>query len=156
MLRPELGILLALLAGGAATATAAPLDVPQASVIERLAPAFATHDPVRLTMAYRAMGDYAEPAADIVEAAVNAGGYRLLDRDDIDAAIGIFELNVVTFPNSANAWDSLAEARMANGDDTLALRFYSRALELDSGNHHAAARIRQLEETTELRMAGAE
>jgi hypothetical protein len=58
----------------AGNAQSAPVTAPQAEVVGHLAAAFATHDPARITHAYRAMGDYALPAADIVEATINAMG----------------------------------------------------------------------------------
>ena len=62
-----------------------PIYAPQAEVIGHLAAAFATHDPARITYAFRAMGNYGMPAADIVESSVNAMGYRLLENGEIDA-----------------------------------------------------------------------
>jgi hypothetical protein len=74
--------------------------------VGHLAAALATHDPVRVTYAYRAMGDSGRPAADIVESMINAMGYVLLENGEIDAAIRVFDLNAETFPLSANTWDS--------------------------------------------------
>jgi tetratricopeptide (TPR) repeat protein len=141
---------LTLLAGFAGIAQSAPICGSQAEVLYRLAPALATHDPARLTMAYRAMGDYGMPAADIVEALVNVLGYRRLNKEEIEAAIAVFELNSETFPDSANAWDSLAEAVMANGDRDLAVRYYRRALEIDPDNQNAARIIEQMSGTPQL------
>ena len=109
-----LGLALTILAG-AGNLLSAPINAPQAEVVGHLAAAFATHDPARITHAYRAMGDYGLPAADIVESTINAIGYDLLENGEIDAAIKVFDLNTQTFPLSANAWDSLAVAVMAKG-----------------------------------------
>ena len=144
MIRLRLGFALTLLAASAGNLYAAPIDAPQAEVIDRLAAAFATHDPARLTMAYRAMGDYGMPAAHIVESTINATGYRHLENSEIDAAIAVFELNIDTFPESANTWDSLAEAIMASGDREMAVRFYRRSLELDPDNRNAAHIIERM------------
>ena len=35
------------------------------------------------------------------------------------------------FPNSPNAWDSLAEAYLKAGDKTKALAYYNKAIKLD-------------------------
>ena len=134
-------ILLAFMVGNVQSA---PNPDPQAEVIERLAPAMATGDPVRLVMAFRAMGNYGLPAADIVESSVNAMGYRRLEKSDVAAAIAIFELNKENFPLSANAWDSLAEAVMASGDRETAIRYYRRSLDLDPANKNASLMIERI------------
>jgi tetratricopeptide (TPR) repeat protein len=131
MNRLRLAFALTALAICAGNAHSAPLYAPQAEVIGHLAAAFATHDPVRITYAFRAMGNSGMPAADIVESSVNAMGYRLLDNGEIDAAIRVFDLNTETFPLSANTWDSLAEAIMTKGDHESAIRYYRVSLKLD-------------------------
>ena len=125
----------------AGNAQAAPVNAPQAEVVGHLAAAFATHDPARISHAYRSMGDYASPAADIVESTINAMGYELLENGQIDAAIRVFDLNANTFPSSANTWDSLAEAVMAKGAYESAIRYYRVSLELDPESNHAAQMI---------------
>ena len=144
MARIRLGFTLTILAGCAGIAQSAPVYVPEAEVMDRLAPVYATRDPVRLARAYRAMGDYGLPAADIVESTINAMGYQHLEKGEIDKAISVFELNTDTFPLSANAWDSLAEAAMNNGDHEAAIRYYRRSLELDPDNNNAAHMIERM------------
>jgi hypothetical protein len=122
MIRLRLAFALTTLAIFAGNVQSAPLHAPQAEVIGHLAAAFATHDPARITFAYRAMGDYGKPAADIVEATINAMGYELLANGEVEAAIKVFDLNTQTFPLSANTWDSLAEASMSKGDHEMANR----------------------------------
>ncbi len=141
MIRLRLGFALTILAGCAANVQSAPIYAPQAEVMDRLAAAYATRDPARLTMAFRAMGDYGMPAADIVESSINAMGYRHLENNEIEAAISIFDLNTETFPLSANTWDSLAEAIMTKGDHETAIHYYRRSLELDPDNSNAARMI---------------
>ena len=123
---------------------AAPVNAPQAEVLGHLAAAFATHDPARSTHAYRDMGEYALPAAEIVEAMINAMGYELLGNGEIDAAIKVFDLNANTFPSSANTWDSLAEALMAQGAYESAVRYYGVSLKLDPESNHAAEMIKRM------------
>ena len=135
---------LAILAICAGNVQSAQMYAPQAEVLGHLAPAFATHDPVRITYAFRAMGDSGMPAADIVESSVNAMGYRLLENGEIDAAIKVFDLNTETFPLSANTWDSLAEAIMTKGDRDAAIRYYRVALKLDPESSNAVRMIEQM------------
>ena len=122
----------------------APVEAPQAEVVGHLGAALATHDPARITHAYRAMGEYALPAAEIVESMINAMGYELLENGEIDAAIKVFDLNANTFPSSANTWDSLAEAVMTKGAYESAIRYYRVSLELDPESRHAAQMIERM------------
>ena len=139
----RLGFALIILAF-AGNVQSAPVNAPQAEVVGHLAAAFATHDPARITHAYRAMGDYALPAADIVESMINAMGYDLLENGEIDAAIKVFHLNAQTFPLSANTWDSLAETAVAKGAYESAIRYYQVALKLDPESSNAVQMIEQL------------
>lgn len=140
MSRIRLAFATAAILASASIAHAAPISSPQAAVLDRLAPVFATQDPARLANAFRAMGDYGLPAADIVEASINAVGYRHLEKGEIDEAIAVFDLNTETFPLSPNAWDSLADALMSNGESDKAIRYYHRAHEL-----HADEKTAELE-----------
>jgi tetratricopeptide (TPR) repeat protein len=139
----RLGFALTILAF-AGNAHSAPVNAPQADVVGHLAAAFATHDPARISHAYRAMGDYALPAANIVESMINAMGYELLENGEIDAAIKAFDLNAQTFPLSANTWDSLAEAAMTKGAYESAIRYYQVSLKLDPESSNAAQMIERM------------
>jgi CubicO group peptidase (beta-lactamase class C family) len=68
------------------------------------------------------------------ESALNVVGYTLLSKKRYDSAIAVFEYNTTLFPNSSNAFDSLAEAYFDQGDKAKSLRNYERALELDPSN----------------------
>ena len=46
----------------------------------------------------------------IPEATLNVIGYRLMQNEQIDKALEVFEYNVELYPNSANVYDSFAEA----------------------------------------------
>lgn len=52
----------------------------------------------------------------VLEQLVNATGYSVRGNLGVDAALRVFELNTILFPDSANTWDSLAEAHEARGD----------------------------------------
>lgn len=144
MIRLQLALVLTMLAGIAGNVQSAQVNAPQAEVMGHLSAAFATHDPARITYAFRAMGDYGMPAADIVESTVNAMGYRLLENGEIEAAIKVFNLNTETFPSSANAWESLAEAVMTKGDHQAAIRYYRVSLDLNPDSSNAAQMIERI------------
>ena len=55
---------------------------------------------------------------------LNGLGYQLLNEQRTDDAIKIFRLLVDEFPNSANPYDSLGEAYLANNNTELALKNY--------------------------------
>ncbi len=61
---------------------------------------------------------------DISEATFNIIGYRLLQNGEIDKAIEVFEYNVKLYPESANVYDSLAEALEQTGRTKEAVENY--------------------------------
>ena len=144
MNRLPLVVALMMLIGVVGNLHSAPIYAPEADVMGRLAAVYATKDPLRISIAFRAMGEYGLPAAHIVESSINAMGYEHLESDRVESAIAVFQLNTETFPASANAWDSLAEAMLARGDGDMALRYYRRSMELDPKNQNAALMIEKL------------
>jgi tetratricopeptide (TPR) repeat protein len=68
------------------------------------------------------------------EAELNLLGYRLLGQGLVDQAIAVFEMNVESFPESWNVYDSLGEAWLAAGDRRRAVDLYGRSLELNPDN----------------------
>lgn len=64
------------------------------------------------------------------EAVFNAIGYQFLRTNRVDDAIIIFGLNADVYPNSANCWDSFADAYNALGDRGNALKCYRKVLEV--------------------------
>jgi tetratricopeptide (TPR) repeat protein len=69
-----------------------------------------------------------EAFVDALEVDVNNLGYQLLNGGKIDDAIEVFNKNTELYPNSWNAWDSLAEGYMNKGDKQLAIQYYIKAL----------------------------
>jgi predicted Zn-dependent protease len=69
-----------------------------------------------------------------LEARLNSLGYTLLRAGRIDDAIAVFEYNVRKYPQSANCYDSLAEAFEKKGDRQQAIRNYARALSMMDPN----------------------
>ena len=81
---------------------------------------------------------------DFEEDQLNELGYELLGASKVDAAIAIFQLNVEAFPQSYNAYDSLAEGYMSGGKKELAIKNYAKSLELNAGNRNAVERLVKL------------
>ena len=77
---------------------------------------------------------------------LNDWAYRMLNGGGKKKeALEIFKLNVLLYPESANVYDSIAEAFEANGERELAIRNYKRSLELDPSNTNAVQRLKQLD-----------
>ena len=78
------------------------------------------------------------------EEQINSVGYGLLSRKQFVEAIAVFQLNVRDYPNSANAYDSLAESYMEAGRKDEAIQNYQRSIELDPSNSNAVAMLKRL------------
>lgn len=65
------------------------------------------------------------------EAKINDAGYNLLNQQQTEGALFIFQLNTKLYPRSANAWDSLAEANWKAKQTDKAIGYYNKAIELD-------------------------
>ncbi len=61
----------------------------------------------------------------------NDVGYRLMGNKRLEEALYIFGMNTQLFPDSANAWDSLAEVYWKSGDINKAKEYYNKAIQLD-------------------------
>lgn len=64
------------------------------------------------------------------EAIVNLMGYEHLQAGDTEYALEIMRLNVTAFPESPNAYDSLADAYLADGQKELARQNARKVIEL--------------------------
>ncbi len=62
------------------------------------------------------------------EVQVNAIGYMALGNDDTDGAIEVFSYNKTLYPDSANVYDSYAEALEKAGKMDEALANYTKAV----------------------------
>lgn len=80
----------------------------------------------------------------IREDELNRAGYLLLERDAARVAVELFRLNTIRFPNSWNAFDSLAEAYSRSGKRDLAIENYKKTLEMNADNDAAEKRLKEL------------
>lgn len=71
-------------------------------------------------------------------------GYSMLWEDKVAEAIEIFKLIAQQFPNSANAYDSLGEAYLKNGDKALSLANYEKSLAMNPDNFNAEDQIERI------------
>ena len=80
----------------------------------------------------------------LTESNINSIGYLLLQLKKVDDAIAVFEQNTADYPNSANAWDSLAEGYMIKGNKELAIQYYEKSLQLNPDNTNAVEQLKKL------------
>jgi tetratricopeptide (TPR) repeat protein len=76
---------------------------------------------------------------------LNEWGYALLNQNETEKALEVFKLNVFIHPQSANVYDSLADAYLKAGNKKLALENYKKTLEINPDNKNAQRNIESLE-----------
>jgi DNA-binding beta-propeller fold protein YncE len=118
--------------------------VKLASISDRMAAALGEGGVAALEAAYQAFKNDPATAGLFTEIEVNAFGYALMAGGNLDAATKVFELNAASYPNSWNAWDSLAEAHMNAGHDARAIELYEKSLGLNPANANATAMIAKI------------
>jgi 2-polyprenyl-3-methyl-5-hydroxy-6-metoxy-1,4-benzoquinol methylase len=64
-------------------------------------------------------------------------GYKLMRGRKLEEAKAVFQMNLEAFPDSWNAWDSLAESHFAIGETDLAEKAYVKSMELNPKNENA-------------------
>jgi serine-type D-Ala-D-Ala carboxypeptidase/endopeptidase len=85
---------------------------------------------------------------DFSEGVLNMLGYYYMEKD-IRAALAIFKINVDSYPNSYNVYDSYGEALMKDGQHELAIANYKRSVELNPGNTGGIQALEKLGVKTE-------
>jgi predicted alpha/beta superfamily hydrolase/uncharacterized protein YozE (UPF0346 family) len=84
---------------------------------------------------------YAEPP--YPEEILNMSGYMNMDMEQLEKAKMYFELAIEYYPESANAFDSMADYFEAQGDFTNAIKYVNKAFEI-SGSDYYKQRIEEL------------
>jgi CubicO group peptidase (beta-lactamase class C family) len=82
---------------------------------------------------------------DFSEQELNLLGYKLWSLNKIDEAIKIFKMNVVAYPSSSNAYESLGEAYLNKGDKEQALAAFKASLKLDATNQDAIRMLKRIQ-----------
>jgi dienelactone hydrolase len=114
----------------------APPSVQILSVIDQPGGA----DQVALKLAEARKAD--PKAALFSEASVNIMGYEHMLAGDAKGAVEILKLNVQAYPDSANVYDSLSDAYLAEGQKDLALANAKKALEMLASDTKAPEAMR--------------
>ncbi|OUR90789.1 hypothetical protein A9Q87_12615 [Flavobacteriales bacterium 34_180_T64] len=82
------------------------------------------------------------------EGELNQLGYALLAKENMDAALAIFKLNIEMYPKAFNPYDSLGEAYLTKGDTALAVTNYRKSLEFNAVNENAIQVLKTMGEDT--------
>jgi len=75
---------------------------------------------------------------------LNALGYQYLNSDKIAIAMELFKLNLEAYPEDSNAYDSMGESYMKNGENEKAIVNYKKSVELDPGNTGGIEMLKKL------------
>ncbi|REH52429.1 CubicO group peptidase (beta-lactamase class C family) [Tenacibaculum gallaicum] len=78
------------------------------------------------------------------EIELNTEGYEMIKRGFYKKAIDLFTLEVLFFPESYDAYDSLGEAYMENGQIKKAIKNYQKSLKLNPDNTNAVEKLKEL------------
>lgn len=78
------------------------------------------------------------------EADINRWGYSLIGQQKLQSALNVFLLNNHFFPDSANTYDSLAEAHWLLGNIDEAIAGYETVLKMQPDNTYAAGQLAKL------------
>jgi dienelactone hydrolase len=87
------------------------------------------------------------------EAALNLLGYQLLQDGRIRQAVELFELNTEAYPASANTYDSLGDAYLADGQNGLALQASQKAIEMLASDKSTDDRKQAIRASAEQKIA---
>ena len=109
-----------------------------------LAQTIATQGITATASHYRSLRGQGFPGVQESESDTNRLGYELLGKNENESAIAVFQLNVETHPQSANVYDSLAEAYLAAGNKALAIANYQQAVAINPKKKTAVYELQRL------------
>ena len=87
------------------------------------------------------------------EGPLNQLGYFHLQAGRVNDAIRLFRLNTIAYSTSANTYDSLADAYLANGQNELALRMSEKAVEMLATDRSDENRKKAIRDSAEQKIA---
>jgi tetratricopeptide (TPR) repeat protein len=117
---------------------------PRKSIVETLSATIASSGVDAAVTRYHDLKSAAPTTYNFDEDQLNDLGYRLIRAKKYKDAIRIFQLNVEVYPQSSNAYDSLGEAYMDNGDKALAIANYQKSLQLNPKNRNGELMLQKL------------
>ena len=93
---------------------------------------------------YKDLWDSRSVDLDHTEGDLNKLGYKYLGDDRFEEALMVFKLNVYSYPESWNVYDSYGEALMKNGDVENAIINYQKSVELNPDNENGKQMLEEL------------
>lgn len=117
---------------------------PRKSVAEVLSATIASRGVDAAAKQYHDLKATAPTTYNFDEDELNTLGYQLIREKKYKSAIGVLQVNVEAYPQSGNAYDSLAEAYMDEGDKAEAIANYEKSLQLNPKNDNAFKTLQRL------------
>jgi tetratricopeptide (TPR) repeat protein len=117
---------------------------PRKSIVGPLSATIATGGIEQATEQYHDLKASASATYNFDEGQLNTLGYQLIRANKFKEAIRILQLNVETYSQSSNVYDSLAEAYMDGGDKPQAIANYRKSLQLNPKNGNAVQMLQKL------------
>jgi tetratricopeptide (TPR) repeat protein len=117
---------------------------PRQSIADTLSATIAASGIDQAAQQYRDLRAERSAGYDFDETELNNLGYQLIRARKFKEAIRIFQLNVESYPQSSNVYDSLGEAYMDDGNHEQAVANYQRAVQIDPRNSNAALMLKRL------------
>lgn len=120
------------------------VDVKAKSLVDILSGTLKQQGLEAMVAEFHRLKSGSDPDVYVAESELNAFGYALLRRKQVNEAIEVLKLNVEAYPQSANVYDSLGEAYMLRGDKEQAIENYRKALEIDPTMESAKQMLKKL------------
>ena len=117
---------------------------PRKSIAETLSVTIASSGIDQAVQQYHELKTAAPATYRFAEDELNALGYRLIRAKKFKEAVRILQLNVEAYPQSSNAYDSLGEAYLDDGNKPLAIANYQKSLQLKPSNKNGAVMLQKL------------
>ena len=80
----------------------------------------------------------------IRESNINRLGYTFIRNNDFDAALEIFKINVVLYPNSSNVFNSLGRAYFLKKDTATAVVNFKKSLGINPENRNSKQFLKRI------------
>ena len=120
------------------------VDVKTKSLVDVLAKTLSEKGVEAMIAEFHSLKSSTNPDIYVAESEINTFGYRLLRKKQVNEAIEVLKLNVEAYPQSANVYDSLAEAYLVSGNKEKAIENYKRALAINPMSESAMRALKTL------------
>jgi peptidylprolyl isomerase len=120
------------------------LDVKSKALSDMLSKVLAEKGVEAMIAEFHRIKTEGEPDLYQAESDLNLMGYNFLRKNQVNEAIEVLKLNVEAYPQSANVYDSLAEAYLVSGNRDNAIENYKKALAIDPNMDNARRALKRL------------